>query len=177
MKQRRSNYRQRCLLLLATGSILVVLLWKQRLSTSLGLWQAREELAARLAGPDDRSQRIDALRTQLARMDAALGDPELAVDEVWRSALSYAAEGREGARLHEVEEEVVVSGGGKAHHVLPMTMQGGFGSLLRMANGLVTEVREARIASLRFHAERDPVTRKRMLLLTLYLQKTTNDNG
>jgi hypothetical protein len=173
----RIRYRQRCYLLLTVGVLLLAVLWEQRLSGSLRLWQARDALADRLAGPDDRADRMAALRAQLASMDAAMGDPDRPADEVWRSALTYATDQKEGARLRQVEEEVVTKAGEKSRHVFPMTMEGGFAPLLRMANGLQQNVREAHVASLRFHIEREPMTRKRLLLMTLYLQKIANDHG
>ena len=169
------TYRARCVLLCLGGLVVLMLLWKKRLSGSLAQWQERGRSRERLAEAAPLNAEIATVHAEQAALDASLGDLDRPADAVWRAVLSGFTE-----PIHE--PDVVLSGVEAEHRseagsntliLLPITLKGPFGGLLRTAAAVQRNIPEAHAISIRFHLEHGMIGKPPELLMTLYLQKIT----
>lgn len=169
------TYRARFALLCLGGLVVLLLLWKKRLAGSVADWQQRGRSREQLADLVPLQASITAMRAQQTALDASLGDLDKPPDAVWRSVLAGFADAARypEVELARVEGEHTSASAGNTLTLLPITLKGPFGALLRAAAEVQRSVPEAHAVSIRFHLERSMLGQPPELLMTLYLQKIT----
>lgn len=176
MKRSWGTYRNRCMLLAVCALLLLTLVWRKRLSVSVAQWQSRSRAMEDLRRGASIGDELATLRARSVRLDASLGDLDRSTDAVWQEVLGEVARLSTlyGIQLTGVENEHVSTMDQNTLTLLPVSMKGRYGDLLRTANELQRTVPEAHVVSLRFHMERGDQGRPPELIMTLYLQKITH---
>lgn len=168
------TYQGKCLILLVGAVLLLGTLWNKRLEPALEQWRASGRAQQALLDNTRAIAELEHMEALASALQQAMGDPDVPAGRVWQNVLSEVSR-RPTVHLNGIAEEVVVPVDGNALHVLPLTLSGGFGDLLRTANHLRTAVPEAKPLSIRFRTERLSFGRPPELLMTLYLQKIVDD--
>lgn len=173
MKKLLQSYQGRCWLLGIGAVLLLTVLWKKRLSTTVERWRAATAMVEGLNGQTEAGARVIALRSELTALNSSLGDIDLPADGIWRNVLERIGQrgATNGVELHKVDAELVSTADGNVLHVLPVTIAGRYAELLRTTTEIERAVPEAHPISMHFHTERASYGKPRKLLLTLYLQK------